>query len=841
MGQPTISTNPHMGNVHPALGVDRAAGELQYGAIYTGVIRVTNTNKSSFDVEVDHPKQTIRDAMWAGGIFSALLGVNTNYSPPPGSRVIVVYGKPAFIVSAAPSQSPDTSGGRSRTHTHEEVPQSEPSASDPYTNHRGPNQGADFLPGEFEIGNMIGVAIQFLTTLVKLQAGDRAKVECHLTDDMVRIVSGMFKHYSAFGDFEIIDQGGGPTVKWHGTSKTHEAWGRVNAGDEKAKVSKDRVGPTDVAETGRWRMTQLMGYLGDFIHLIVTDPEGTIGSFAQARAGKFDAHINNDGGFLMRSVSEISLEKVIRIPVPVEVRRYDSPDGNTREEIDNAVKSGGLNLDALLARWDYHPDRIHYLPYVLRHYSRYLSQLHSYARILSQDGDYSLGSEADAPAPSWNNGEEDVARANQGKPEFYEAYACIRILRDGSIVNIDAYGNSTLSSKRGMQYSSILDFEIEAARDIRMSCGRNFLLTARRHIELNAITGGIKARARIFWHMLCEWGSIWIKSDAPDPTDPEFDTKRAKDEDKLHPDDPSPSILEAAVYIDAERGSVLAQGGRKVMLDATGLHLADSEVSDTFSESGAVVLQSRRHDVHNFAGRNAFIYAQGLSAFGGNISFKSMRTTNVVSGTGVFVNTPGLFDINQQVTLREGMLHARGFVGNTLVGVKGIFGPKRGPRDGSVKSHYNHISYVDDAPVTEVELGTAEEVITGTFIRNSKFSEHIQFASGEPSWEYLPKDEYFPDVGDGAEAVPWLSLTQERLIEEASDKYETWNWTQNALNTKGSRSGRQYPHPWYGLSAQVRYAQNSEPLLSELSSTPPTALNDPPEIQRRAKSFRFKK
>jgi hypothetical protein len=840
MSDHIISTNPHVGGVHPALGVDKAAGELQYGTLYTGVVRVANANKASFDVEVDHPKQTIYDAMWAGGVFSSLLGIKTNYVPPPGSRVIVVYGKPAFIISGAPSEPPDTSGGRSRTLTHETVPQVEPDTSDPYTNHRGPNQGADFLPGEFEIGNMIGVAIQFLTTLVKLQAGDRAKVECHLTDDMVRIVSGMFKHYSAFGDFDITDQGGGPTVKWHGTSKTHEAWGCRNAGDEKAAVGKNRVAADAVAETGRWRMTQLMGYLGDFIHLIVTDPEDTIGRFAQARAGKFDAHVNNDGSFLLRSVSEISLEKVMRIPVPVEMRPADSPDGNTREEIDNAVKTGGLNLDQLLKRWDYHPDRIHYLPYVLRHYSRYLSQLHSYARILSQSADFSLSSEADAIEPTWNNGEEDVVRANQGQPAFYESYACIRILRDGSIVNIDAYGNSVLSSRRGMQYSAILDFDIEAARDIRMVAGRNLLATARRNIELNAITGGFKTRARTFIQMLCEWGSIWLKSDAPDPTDPAFEEKRAKAEDKLHEDDPLPTIMEAAIYLDAERGSALVQAGRKVMLDATGTHLTSAEISDTFSESGAVVLQSRLHDVHNFAGRNAYIYAQGFADFGGNISFKSMRSTNVVSATGVFVQTPGLFDINQQVTLRAGMLHARGFVGKTITGEQGVYGPKRGPRDGSVKSHYNHIGYVDDAPVKEVELGTEEEVLTGLFIRNSKFATHIQFPSGEPSWEYLPKDEYFPDVGQGVGALPWLSLTQERLHEEDSAGYATWSWAQNALNSKGSRSGRQYRFPWYGQDAEVRYAQNTEPLLSQLSATNPIGLNAPPEIAQRAKTFRFK-
>lgn len=846
--EPTISTSPYAGQVHPALGADRAKGELQYGSVYPGVIRIADPLRASFEVVTDAPSFSVPNCVWAGGIFSALLGIRTNYTPPPGSRVLLVYGNPAFIIASAPSESPDTSGGKSRTLTHEEVPTVDSKATEMYSNHSGSNVGADFLTGEFEIGTNFGVAIQFLTTLVKLQAGDRAKVECHLTDELVRIVSGVYRHFSAFGDLEIADFGGGPTVIQHGTSKTHEAWGRLDPGEQKADVSRSRVSPTSVAETGRWRCTSMLGYLGDMVHFLVTEPEKAIGQFAQSRVGKFDAHINNDGSFIMRTVGEVSIEKVIRMAVPVELKRGDAADGNTREEIAEAVRQGGLNLDQLLKRWDYHPDRIHYLPYVLRHYARYLSQLHAYARILSQDKDFSLSSEANAEAPSWNNREDDVARANGGSPEAYEVYCCMRILRDGSIMNIDGNGNSWLMTKRGVQASSVLDFEIEAARDVRITCGRNLLVNARRNIELNAITGAILTRARTLWRMLCEWGGIHIKSDQPDPKDPDFSTKKATSEDKVNSEiDPDPVFLDNPITIDAERGSIGLSAGRRLMLCSDGSHLHESEQTDLHNDKGSIVLSSKMQDVRVHAFRNMTIEAVDSSQEDtGMIHLKAFNDATVTGMRNVLFRAYELFDVNNAVTLRDNILHARGVVSDTVAGVTGVYGPLIGPQPipgGTNKSkpHINHIRLIDDAPITETELATPEE--TGS-ITEAKFGGpgYVLFPTETPSWEYLPKDEYYPDAGTGDESLPWRSHTQERLADEADDaNYATWSWASNRLNSKGARTGRKYPFPWYGEDPQMRVVINTEPLLSALSGTAPSELGTVPEVSTAAKSFRFKK
>ena len=58
----------------------------------------------------------------------------------------------------------------------------------------------DLLPGELDLTNLHGVGVTLLRHLASLQAGDLARVECHLLDDLVRIVAQNFRHHSAIGD-----------------------------------------------------------------------------------------------------------------------------------------------------------------------------------------------------------------------------------------------------------------------------------------------------------------------------------------------------------------------------------------------------------------------------------------------------------------------------------------------------------------------------------------------------------------------------------------------------------------------------------------------------------------
>ena len=75
-------------------------------------------------------------------------------------------------------------------------------------------------------------------------------------DDMVRIVSETFKHYSAFGDYQIYNDGR-LNVRFDGTSYEHESFGKLSDQDPLVDLDSNKVDFKDTfTQTGRWRFSE---------------------------------------------------------------------------------------------------------------------------------------------------------------------------------------------------------------------------------------------------------------------------------------------------------------------------------------------------------------------------------------------------------------------------------------------------------------------------------------------------------------------------------------------------------------------------------------------------------
>lgn len=834
MGRHTVQRGNTKDN--PALNGERGLIQPEFGGTYPGVICAFDPKKEVYSVRLERSGETVPGCVYAAGFFSALIGVKVHFRPMLGTRVLLAYGNPAYIVGTAPSDPADKAGGRGRKLVASDVTLDATArnlGADSANN--GSTAAEDLLPGELEIGNQTGVAVQFLTYLLKLQASDRAKIECHLVDDMVRIVSDQFRHYTAFGDFEIANTGGGPTVIWHGASKTHEAWGQVAPEDPKAKkVDKRKVAAEDVAETGRWRFSQYLGYLGDFLHLMLADPEDTIGQLAQQRVGKFDCHVNNDGTLLVRSVAEIVFERVDVIPMPIQQEALDSPDGNTREEIEAAVRDQGLNLDRLLKRWDYgkNNSRMHLLPFQLREYARYLSQFHGFARMLSQDKDWQFESESEATLrqrPSWNNGENDVKAANTGRQDYYLAYSTIRILRDGSQLHLDGYGNAIVMGKAGVHVSSYLDILFEAARDVRI-VGKNVFIMGRNNVEIVATVGRLILKARTFLQALCEWGAIHIKSDAPAKRDPQFSSLKKTKADQPAPDeDPDPVYLEdQAIYIEASHGAAVLSAGRQAVLRSTGVGLREGEETNLANIFGSVILQSEKQDVLMKGSRNVLAQARGSDVADSGVVGIKGRAVAVQAGEKGIQMKSTLIDLNQGLTVRGKQTHAFALIAQSAVATSRLAGPKVGPQEaqGNVGPHFGHVGLADGEVL---ELAEAGELTASEYLKKQQPDSIKIFAGRAPSWDFLPTAEYRPDAKEKPDdRTPWRSLSQERIIDDTTitDQYLDWNWAaDNRLASIDQATGRQHSFPHAGESPQWQYFQHTEPLLHLPSTTAPAELD----------------
>lgn len=774
-----------------------ARSQLEIGKIYEGTIVRVDVANESYDVLLNSPRTVLPACYYSLTPLGGLLGFNMNGTLTRGTPVEIVYDNPAPITKVKNAGNPDINNWRNKTATGSDQKYEDiyPEFPESFFHGTGTKPN-DFLEGEWEISNMMGVALQFLTTMMKMQAGERAKIETHLTNDMVRIVSGLYRHHSCFGDEEVYNDGGLNHVK-HGSKYEHEGWGQPNPQTPKAEVEGREVDFDSVAEEARRRWSDFKGYLGDFIHSFVSDPEKNIvGAVSQNRPGKSLIWQAQDGSVLIQSVADIAFERKIKVQIPIELRKHYDP-----QSADSKKKARYELPSAPLKNWDFGPNfqDAWQLGYQIREYSKWLGEFHNYARFI-QSGDWDIPSEAEAPVPSSMNDEPDVEDANSGLKgqEYIERYSTIRIFRDGSQMTLDGYGNMRISNQAGVHDSTVGNYTLDAGGDVRIIAGGSFWLKARKHVEISATVGSMILKSRTAWRALCEWGSMFLKSDAPDPDGGESPKKQS---DQPDPDnDPAPEILDHAIVLDTPKGNVMAQAGRRVYIEASKGDAFESN-EDVNDERGSIILQSNKQDVVIKAKRHV-----RNDAFDGHIAFKSEHF--IATATGNILMQGTIFDYNRKTfsivenRVEANFVRARQFKGQVAtignVQASSVFA-------GSVVGQ--SVGEGDDSPdIDETEPEFAEdgdrEPRTTKWERTTKHtpSRTYPHSNRQPFWEFLKKKEYYPpklikEKGWRLNQSVGQKRIDENLLEE-KNKYFAWDWQTDRLDSLDSRTGGRSPFPW---------------------------------------------
>ena len=523
--------------------------QLEVGSIYKAVVEsVIQPKNTIICIAEGDSSLVIENCVWAAGIFSNLFGFRFNYTPPRGSHVLVLYtGETNYIIGGFLTEyDGDTSGMRRASLGSDQKEGTGLSGwfetkiqsklrgifnkKDGNMQNRGGNAPWDMIEGELEISNLLGVGATFMRHIAQLKAGELAKVECGIIDDMVRVISGVYKHHSSFGDYKIYNDGGRLNVRWDGSNADWEAYGKADRKEEKISQGeyKNSLKPPKnnekINNDAKWRFSQFVGHLGDFINMFVTDPvvwaEGS--QFLQEeRSGKARVHVNEDGTILLSTVNEFVIEKTPRIIVPLEKLPEYHKDGNkpAEEFLDN------LNY---LKNWNFNESggdqNVHYSVYQIREYAKWLSNQHAQAQFLRMDKDWYVPPEAAVPEPDTRgqkHKDKIEANADVTVPDGVKnSYATIKICKDGSIVLVDAYDNSILLSKSGLSLTSHNNVQIEAAGSINMVAGRDINMLANKSIDLTSTKGGLSLRGENFIQQYCRRGGIMLETDqSADGTD----------------------------------------------------------------------------------------------------------------------------------------------------------------------------------------------------------------------------------------------------------------------------------------------------------------------------------
>lgn len=797
-------------------------GKSGEGYIKTGLVVATEPITRTCTVNIDG--RPVPGCVWAAGIMSSLFGFRTTFVPPIGTTVYVLYyGKEPIIVGCK-SSNPDAKSMFSKTATagvQNLLPidlktfSNKEATDGPVPTHAGP---ADLLEGEFDISNALGVGITMLTHLAKLGAGERAKIEFFLLDDLARIVSENFEHYTAFGDMRVYNDGR-LNVVFNGTSYPYEAAGMLspNSGQDAPFKSGGKntvsVDESTAIETGRWRFSRFVGFLGDFVNEFITDPTTTLGVFAENayRSGKLREYRGSDGSYLMQSVTEIAFERVCRIPVPVEIK---SPDHEDQMKVEDYA-----DLETKFEKiWDFGPDNknMAHTAFQIREYARWLSLYHSFARfhqIGAKKGTWKIPSEHDTPAPSWTNGEAGRDAANAGIIKYRDVYSTIRILRDGSQLFMDGYGSAVCMNSGNVYISAAKHLHLESAGDIRVVAGQNIYMKARRNMEFSAIVGGLKLKARTWLHGLCEWGSIWLKSDAQDPNNPDFEEPQPA----LPSEDPKPVILPFAVFLEASKGQTMVSSKQRLTLQTQG---ADYNQDD---EMGAVVIQAKGSSLAaralkqiDIRSNTAWVSLYGATAFVCKAA-KALFQTNI-------------FDIGRRLTFKAGKLSVA-YLDTLFIRAKSsIRGPRRPAGQGP---HRNHIDEIDNgwqgpAFSTESEVQEKYLAISKSKAPQDGLSDQVLEWKFDKPTEYVnPQDPLFE------------SLTQQRLRTDntLSDNYLTWTPVQSALKP----APRVKVSSPFGATTHMAHGDSSIEQLGTPSTKASNQHNQQTEMTPIQAEFRFLK
>jgi hypothetical protein len=461
-----------------------------------------------------------KEALFLANVFSSkMFGVRSYFLPPAGARVVCINPGvgPLLVIGGLPEQvdrMAEEEGYPRNSSKFTDAPDYTSFADNVVDRKHKENPGytpvLDLVEGEHALEGGKGVLWGLLHHMAVLQAGDRARIECLLLDDMVRIFSENYAHHSALGDLTIRNDHGKLNLEWNATTDDFERDGLSAESDPRIEVDaggKRPISPSperqaeDLLKDGRWRFSLFMGWVGDFINLFVTDPpaaaklmDGESQEDAN-RSGKSRFTVGPNGELLLQSCSDIVLERVTRIPVPIRKRSpYDTarenpnshpspepsvetardfPQSTLKEEIPPPLEPDWTVAEG---------EDISTVVYNIRHYARWLNHWVTMRKFHALANTFDVPSETETPEP-------DIVG-------YEERYSTIRIFRDGSQMLMDSYGNSIVMNAHGVTVSSSTDLRLEAAGNLFAVAGGQTAILSKGDVSIRSDEGNLLLSAR---------------------------------------------------------------------------------------------------------------------------------------------------------------------------------------------------------------------------------------------------------------------------------------------------------------------------------------------------------
>ena len=364
---------------------------------------------------------------------------------------------------------------------------------------------SDIFPGEWAMANENGVLLGIMSLCARIGATERSKLEMFVLDDLVRLTSGHFQHFSAMGDMQIYNDSGRLSLEFRGTSHQPELFG-AESYEEFAQL-RDRDHTNDAATSGskqiystkapadiKERLQVFLGDLGNLVHVVVCNPQAP--NFVEPE-GKFRLRgakirhsglaqqvVATSGTILSRAAGASISRRSDTIPVPVKLREPWDPSGDKPDDVAKPVPETPYRMD---------DDDPWAASLLLRDQVAWLDR-QMYAEFDRRPKTWHVPEEMDMLPPENTYDRIDGDQAEFKRNMYRKSY--VGQLQDGSIVFRDAWGSEIFMRGGKIIISAPDGIEYRSGKSQVFMAGHDICMRARKSFDLSATDGDMRLKAQ---------------------------------------------------------------------------------------------------------------------------------------------------------------------------------------------------------------------------------------------------------------------------------------------------------------------------------------------------------
>jgi hypothetical protein len=651
--------------------------EYQSADVFTAVVITTNSGTGIVTV--------IRESYGGGeadfgfelqGIplastMATYLGFKESCMPQPGSRVVCIKfaSTHCYIVGVIPEEA---LGG-------EAIPLRGMLGAGDASSDSANNQGlsdrvsvitdlqkpSDVVDGEHVVSNEFGVLLGLYQQLANLKGSELSQIQCFLLDDLVRIISHNFQHYTALGEYNIYHDGKRIMAEFGATHLPKESYGSVDSPtfqkEEGASKddSKDHYkieGDERVKAIERFKI--FLGGLGDFLHIFLVKPGEEVrkldpgSSISKPDRGLFNMHIGTDGALHLRSLKEVFIEKTNWIRVPVRKAAPDDPQGDDAEKLKYEEKKK-FEFD----------DSLKYLgnPFAyslqLKDYVAYVNEKLAYQNFKTHEKDFdvndSIGKEKKIPEIDEIDKETKLNLSN-----YQLRTAGIYLMPNGGVTIRDAWNSSIVLEGGNIYLQPAKDLMSLPLRHNIVKAGDSVSIVSRNHMDLSSTEEGIRVKADTSAYIYSDRGGIVLESAGVRNT-PGTPNQSEEDPEKLAAIDYIGGVViksTLGIY-NYTAGTILNYTRGDFYIEAKDGLFAVCDNMVLFGKKSFMILAKKSLDV--FSKVRTTIISMGRSIFGGIgstwLGMKDQRLSfKAIPKYGWLKDPPqGIMDLKKYVDTRE--------------------------------------------------------------------------------------------------------------------------------------------------------------------------------------------